>query len=119
MIAGVGVDITTVQRVERTLRRWPRFAMRCFTDGERAYCNARRHAAAHYAARFAAKEAAAKALGGRFAWQEVEVVAGTPQPALRVAGRARAALGAARTHLSLSHDGDHAIAVVVVEGAPA
>jgi len=117
MIVGVGVDIATVTRVERALQRWPRFAGRCFTAAERAYCDCRRRAAAHYAVRFAAKEATAKALGGRFAWHEVEVIAGTPQPALRVAGRAGVALGDAHAHLSLSHDGDHAVAVVVVERA--
>ena len=115
MIIGIGVDITGIARVQRMLERWPRFAPRCFTARERAYCESHRHAGAHYAVRFAAKEATAKALGGRFGWQEVEVVTGDPRPTLTLQGRAKVALGRRCVHLSLSHDGDHAVAIAIVE----
>jgi holo-[acyl-carrier protein] synthase len=124
MVLGVGIDLTPVERIERLLERHgERFAARVFTDGERAYCRGRARAAEHYAARFAAKEAALKALGvpDGLRWHEMEVVSrpGEP-PALALGGaaaRAAAARGVTRMHLSLSHAGGQAAAVVVAEGA--
>ena len=76
------------------------------------------------AARFAAKEALAKALGapGDLHWHDAEVTVGEhgrPHLEVRgtVAGRA-AQLGVTSWHLSLSHDGGIASAVVVAEGLP-
>ncbi len=79
---------------------------------------------AHFAARFAAKEAYGKALGlglgpsGEFA--EIEVVnANDGRPSIRLSGSAleifRKQCGNASIHLSLSHEGDFAIASVIVE----
>jgi holo-[acyl-carrier protein] synthase len=74
------------------------------------------------AARFAAKEALAKALGapGDLHWHDAEVTVGEhgrPHLEVRgtVAGRA-AQLGVTSWHISLSHDGGIASAVVVAEG---
>jgi holo-[acyl-carrier protein] synthase len=75
----------------------------------------------HFASRFAAKEAVLKALGTGWgegiAWREVEVVGarGRP-PEVRLTGRAQRMAegrGIQRFHLSLSHDGDYALAFVV------
>lgn len=67
MIIGVGIDITDVRRVERTLERFgERFTHRCFSEVERARSDRRRHRGASYARRWAAKEACAKALGTGF-----------------------------------------------------
>ena len=66
-LAGVGVDIVEIARMERILERTPRFARRVFTDEERAYCESTARPAAHYACRFAAREATLKALGCGFA----------------------------------------------------
>ena len=74
------------------------------------------------AARFAAKEALAKALGapGGLHWHDAVVVSlpsGDPTFELSGTVLARANdLGATSTHLSLSHDGGIASAVVVLEG---
>lgn len=75
------------------------------------------------AARFAAKEAAAKALGCPRAWDwhSCEVMNDARgQPHLRVSGdlaRIAEERGVAGWHLSLSHDGGIAIAVVIADGA--
>ena len=37
-LAGVGVDIVEISRMEKILSRTPRFALRVFTDEEREYC---------------------------------------------------------------------------------
>src|SRR3954463_10449439 len=117
----VGIDLIEIERVRRTLERYPSFRERCFTAAERAYCDSRPNPPQHYAARFAGKEAIGKALGfgvaRAFAWREVEI-SGRPKPSVRLSGRvARRAkdLGAGRIDLSMTHSRDLANAVAVVE----
>jgi holo-[acyl-carrier protein] synthase len=116
VIVGLGVDVVDVARFARVLERTPRVASRLLTDRERAVGRPER-----LAARFAAKEALAKALGapGGLRWHDAEVVAGTDgRPLLEIRGTVAAAadaLGATGWHVSLSHDGGTAVAVVVVE----
>jgi holo-[acyl-carrier protein] synthase len=126
-IIGIGVDVIEIDRMHRALShatRGARFKQRVFTAAERAYCEKRRGWAQSYAARFAAKEAVMKALGRSgpwgFPWLDIEVVStasGVPTIRLHGDAAARAArLGAARIHVSLSHDGDTAIAHAIAEG---
>jgi len=122
MIVGVGLDLCLISRMERALSRSAgRFAARVFTDGERSYCDSRSSPGQHYAARFAAKEALLKALSvpDGLRWHELEVVQ-SPNggPAITLHGAARQAaerLGIARLHVSLTHQGDMASAVVIAE----
>jgi len=116
VIVGVGVDVVEIARLDRALARTPRLALRLFTDGERGATRP-----GSLAARFAAKEAVAKALGapGGLRWTDAEVVtepSGRPRLVLHggVAEEA-AAQGITTWHLSLSHDGGIATAVVVAE----
>jgi holo-[acyl-carrier protein] synthase len=117
VIVGVGVDVVDVARFESSLERTPGLRDRLFTPAERDL------PPASLAARFAAKEALAKALGapGGLEWQDAEVVrTASGRPELHVAGTvadAAVAAGVTGWHLSLSHDGGHAVAVVVAEGA--
>jgi holo-[acyl-carrier protein] synthase len=122
MILGIGVDLTPVARMAKAMAAHPgRLEARLFTDGERAYCNARAEAAQHFAARFAAKEAVLKALGvpDGLRWHELEVVSrddGAPRLLLHgAAARAAEAAGVRRVHLSLTHAGGQALAFVVAE----
>ena len=123
MIVGVGVDLTPISRMAAVLgRHADRFAEKIFTPGERRDCDASAEPAQHYAARFAAKEAAVKAcpaLRGQ-KWHEVEVVREPDgRPRLVVHGAAAAVssrMGIARFHVSLTHAGDSAVAMVVAEG---
>jgi len=127
MIVGIGVDVVHIPRIRGAIERWQeRFLGRVFTPDELAYARRRRDPAEHLAARFAAKEATLKALGTGLAmgarWREVEVrrARGEP-PRMALSGRT-AALGAARgvrvLHVSLTHDGDYAVAQVLAEGEP-
>jgi holo-[acyl-carrier protein] synthase len=111
---GLGIDLIEIDRLERALDRHPRLAGRLFSDGELAYAAARRRPGRHLAARFAAKEATIKALGGRLAPREVEVIGGEP-PRLRLHGRAaeRAGVLGGELRLSLTHARGEAAAVVV------
>jgi len=116
VIVGVGVDVVEIARLDRALTRTPRLARRLFTAGELTATRS-----GSLAARFAAKEAVAKALGapGGLRWVDAEVVSepsGRPRLVLHggVAEEA-AAQGVTTWHLSLSHDGGIATAVVVAE----
>ncbi|HET9598483.1 MAG TPA: holo-ACP synthase [Anaeromyxobacteraceae bacterium] len=121
-MTGVGTDIVDVQRLAASLRRQGAFAETVFTGEERRFCEAQPHPERHYAARFAAKEAFLKALGlGVFsgvALHEIEVVReASGRPRLRLGPSAAAALravGGDDALVSLSHDGDMALAFVVV-----
>jgi holo-[acyl-carrier protein] synthase len=113
-VAGIGVDLLEIERMERALERHPRLAERLFTASERKYAAARARPGRHLAARFAAKEAVVKALGlsGGFGLGEVEVIAGTP-PTVRLSGRAAEVAGERRIDISLTHSRDSAAAVAV------
>jgi holo-[acyl-carrier protein] synthase len=117
----VGVDIVTVDRVERVLRDNPGARDEIFTADELAYCLPKRRRYEHLAARFAAKEAVLKAvgtgLGPRMRWTEVEIAKdGAGRPVVRlhgaVADRARQH-GLGDVEVSLSHSGGLAIAQAV------
>ena len=112
----VGVDLIEIGRIRRALER-PGFRERCFTEGERAYCDSRHDPAESYAARFAGKEAVGKALGCgvRFTWREVEIV-GRPKPSVRLSGRTAAfaeKVRAGAIDLSMTHSRELAAAIAV------
>ncbi|MFI5311727.1 MAG: holo-ACP synthase [Gemmatimonadales bacterium] len=127
MIAGVGVDIVEIARVERMIGgKGDRVLARLFTADEVAYARMRARPAMHLAARLAAKEAAFKALAGTadarlIGWREVEVVPREAHaPTLRFHGRADARareLEIQHVWLSLTHSDVTAGAVVVLERA--
>lgn len=124
MIFGIGVDIVDTGRFERFVREnnLP-LLERLFTTAEFAYCAPKRQRATHYASRFAAKEAFLKALGtglrDGLSWHDIEVVNDQlGKPSLRFTGKAAelyATHNLKACHLSLSHDGSAAVAMVVLE----
>ena len=121
-VVGIGVDIVDVQRFAAVLDRTPRFVERVFTSDESDRPDGTRRNAQSLAARFAAKEAVAKVLVRTHGlqWHHCEVTSDDDgNPELRLTGtvlQAALDLGIERWHLSLSHDGGHAIAYVVAEG---
>ncbi|CAB4947680.1 MAG: holo-ACP synthase [Actinobacteria bacterium] len=121
-VVGIGVDIVDVARFAAVLDRTPTFVDRIFTTEESHSGEGRRRSAQSLAARFAAKEAVAKVLVRTHGlqWHHCEVTTDEHgNPSLRLTGtvdEAARALGISTWHLSLSHDGGHAIAYVVAEG---
>jgi len=124
-IKGIGVDLAQIRRLRRVVERWDdRFLRRVFTEDEIAYCRRRRDPIPHLAARFAAKEATLKALGTGLRmgikWQELEVRRERGQaPVMVLSGRCLAlaqAKGAGSVLLSLTHDGDYAMAQAMLIG---
>ena len=122
MIRGLGCDLCAIPRMEKIIGDG-RFLNRFFTDSERAYILDRVHAAQTAAGIFAAKEALLKAVGTGLSgldMREIEIThTSLGAPAYVLNEKTCAILhtvGASRVFLSISHDGDYAMATAVLEG---
>jgi holo-[acyl-carrier protein] synthase len=121
MIVAVGIDVVLVERFTKALARTPLLGDRLFTEAELFTGSGNPRPAESLAARFAAKEAVAKALGAPagLRWHDCEIVTDPDgRPWLTVSGTVAAVAverGVNRWHLSLSHDGGIASAMVVAE----
>ncbi|MFJ2967582.1 holo-ACP synthase [Streptomyces collinus] len=119
----IGVDVVDVPRLRaRVERRGERLLARLLTDRERALCAGASDGYRWYclAGRVAAKEAAKKTLapyGAGMGWLDIEVIRGTrEEPVLLFHGQAEELwrkTGFADVFLSITHDADVALAIVV------
>ena len=112
MIEGVGIDVVNIDRFKQSLDRTPGLSEKLFTESERS------KNLQSLAARFAAKEALSKALsvGHGLQLHDAEVINlenGKPEFLFR--GEIAELVSGLRVHLSLSHDGGIASALVVIE----
>ncbi|MDL9938510.1 holo-ACP synthase [Gordonia sp. ABSL1-1] len=127
-VLGVGIDIVSIPEFGEQLKQpGTTFADR-FTVGERRDSAAGTgDDARHLAARWAAKEAVIKAWSvSRFArspllplirHSDIEVVTDNwGRPAIRLSGEIGELLADTTMHISLTHDGDTAAAVAILEG---
>ncbi|MBN2289087.1 MAG: holo-ACP synthase [Candidatus Glassbacteria bacterium] len=123
-VIGLGIDTIEIARIREAMqsRSGERFERRVFTPQEIAYCRSRPDPFPHFAARFAAKEAGMKALGTGWTaevfWQGLEIVRDRMgKPLLQLNGKTAefaAAAGVVSGHVSLSHDRERAVAVVIL-----
>ena len=123
-IIGIGTDLAKIERFRTfVVNKKTALLERLFTLGEREYAFAKKDPAPHLAARFAAKESCLKAFGlglrEGIGWHDMEVVPDElGRPDLHLSGRA-AEIAAVKqvkvVHLSYSHDGDYAVATVILE----
>jgi holo-[acyl-carrier protein] synthase len=117
MIFGIGVDLVDIQRFEKALDQTPKLRDRLFTESERELSSQ------SLAARFAAKEALVKAVGKAkgLSFQGVSVAKDQDgKPYFQFTGETEQTIkshGISQLHLSLSHDGNMAVAYVVAEVA--
>jgi holo-[acyl-carrier protein] synthase len=129
MILGLGTDLVDVAELRRRLERTPEIREQVYDDSELVWCEERRPPWPWLAERFAAKEAVMKALGTGWArgvtFRDVVVqmepavsTGGRETPRVRLTGEAAALLRAlgGEVKVSLSHDGNYAIAMAVVVG---
>lgn len=127
-ILGVGLDLVSVSQFAEQMEKVGTTMVRdSFTAGERRHAATRSaDPARHYAARWAAKEAVLKAwAGSRFArapqigdnpYPLIEVVNDAwGRPSIKLHGMAAEFLPTVKIHLSLTHDGDMAGAVAILE----
>ena len=118
-VIGIGVDLVDTRRFASVLERSPGLAARVFTEQEIALAGGHRLRAISLAGRWAVKEAVAKVLIDTTGchWHDCEVLSGDRgEPVIEVTGTVAEAaqrLGIARWLVSVSHDGDMAIAFVV------
>jgi len=124
MITGVGIDVVHVKRMERWLFN-SKLLERYFHPEEIASVASRgKSGAQSLAVRFAAKEAFGKALGTGLAGITLKDIVVlnkyNGKPELKLSGTARDALvksGADRVHISLTHERETAIAMIILERA--
>lgn len=114
----VGVDLVHVPRIAEKMHD-ERFLRRIFSEAERADAGDGPHRAERLAARWAVKEATAKALGcgigEQLSFLDVELVrSANGCPSVRLSESAATRFGYPVLKCSLSHDGDYAIAVVLL-----
>lgn len=124
MIFGTGTDIIETDRIQKAIEKTPGFAGKIFTEAEQKYCEAQKAGKYQsYAARYAAKEAFFKALGTGYRdgmrFREIEII-NDPlgKPEIRVHGKVKTFVSEQkiiRTHLSLSHLREMAVAFVILE----
>jgi holo-[acyl-carrier protein] synthase len=119
-VIGLGADLVELDRFRLALTRTPGIVDRLFTDGERAYSEARRDPTERFAARFAAKEAVLKAMGagiGDCKFREIEVVrAESGAPSVLLHGRAAdlaTERGVREWRLTLTHTASLAQAIAI------
>jgi len=126
MIVGIGIDTVSISRLEKLIElRGEKFLRKVFSQSEIEEGMKREKNASFFAARFAAREAFVKALGTGFrrgvSIRDIEVKkADLGRPELSFTARVEDMLranGIARCHLSITHDGDSAQAIVILEGA--
>jgi holo-[acyl-carrier protein] synthase len=126
MIAGIGVDIVDIARIQTLLDRYgERFLLRVYTEAEAAYAMSGANAAERLAGRFAVKESVMKALGtGKsqgILWRDVETLRGRfGKPEVHLHGHAEKwakMRGGGAVHVSITHDGGKALAFVILEKA--
>ena len=127
MIKGVGTDLTDRRRIQRAYDRFgDRFVAKvlCATEIKVFQSMGDGKQVAYLAKQFAAKESVVKALGTGFsqgiALNQIEITRRpTGAPAVNLEGRALARatkLGISTWSISLSDDGDYALAFVTAEG---
>lgn len=126
-IVGVGIDIVSITDFADQVDQPGTVFAATFTPGERRDAADKSSVAArHLAARWAAKEAVIKAWSGsRFAQRpmlpegihrDIEVVTDTwGRPKVRLTGAIATHLAEVTIHVSLTHDGDTAAAVAILE----
>ena len=124
MIIGIGTDLLNMERLDGELQAGENsaFLRLVYTAAEREEAGRRASPRSYYATRFAGKEAVFKSLGqfpGEARLSDIEILTGEHrEPVVTLHGAlsdyARA-LGVTRVHLSLSYDGELAIAYAVAE----
>lgn len=122
MIAGIGIDIVEISRIERILKDNSLFLYKIFNEEEIVYLKNRNLRYEYVAGRFAAKEAVAKALGTGFtgfSFKDIIIKStelGKPIVELKKSAEDIAEKqGEYKIHLSISHSRENAIAYAVWE----
>ena len=112
----LGIDIIKIERIAAAIKKFgQRFERRVLTEHEARYVRMRPQ---NFAGRWAAKESVSKVLGlgvRGVGWRDIEIVRlPTGAPAVQLHGRARQRaeqLEMGRIAVSISHEGEYAVAI--------
>jgi holo-[acyl-carrier protein] synthase len=126
MLRGIGIDIVHLDVIKTLVEAQSGETLRdIFTNAEIDLCRSSPNMVERFAARFAAKEAAMKALGVGWQadgldWTDIEVTNDDAnKPSLTLKGEAELKakeLGVRKVWVSLTHEEDIGLALVVLEG---
>jgi holo-[acyl-carrier protein] synthase len=117
---GLGVDLVYIPKLQKLCEVYGnRFLTKVFTEEELVYAQKKPIPYPHLASSFAVKEAFYKALGGYrpFRFKEISLVRTEKGPSVKLSGRAKEVfdeVGGQKILLSLSHDFNYTIAVVLI-----
>ena len=122
MILGIGIDISDIDKIAKSIES-EAFQRKVFTPAELKSCGEIKNSAECFAGKFAAKEALMKALGAGIRQEvwftQIEVLNDeSGKPYINVSREAEKRLqqsGAKHVHVSISHSGGMAVAVVILE----
>jgi len=124
MIKGIGIDMVKIARLESWIKEANLYARFFHPDEIAIFHNRGRHNIVSLAARFAAKEAFGKALGTGlkgFSLREIAVVNDEHgRPHMCLYGKAAQVFknrGGGSIFISLNHEVDYALAMVIIEGS--
>jgi len=122
VIYGIGVDIVKIERIRKVIERQSqKFLARVFTKHEIDFCYKRSDPYQSFAARFAAKEALLKSVGKGILNPLLDIEIrniDTGKPYIHLYGKLERFFSENKLHtihLSLSHEKEYALALVVVE----
>jgi len=123
MIIGIGIDIIEINRIKKNLLAHPSMLDTIFTKKEIEYCSSKKNQAHHFAARYACKEAFLKAIGTGWRdgikYLDIEITNDRlGAPVLTLYDKAKSlqdTLQIKHLHLSISHTGTLATAIVILE----
>jgi len=122
-VIGLGTDIVEISRVERLWAQYgERFLKRVFDYEEVKYALKKKKTCVHLASAFSVKESFFKATGGYypFIWKEVILKRDhRGKPYVKLKGRAQEKffeIGAKKIFVSISHEKNHVISVVLLTG---
>jgi len=115
----IGIDLVKITRIEGLIERHGDRALTRFLSDDEIALVRRPHTAAGF---WAAKEACAKALGcgigAECAFHDIRISKSDKgAPLLELSPAVQERFNITDTSLSITHDGDYAIAVVALEGA--
>jgi holo-[acyl-carrier protein] synthase len=111
----IGIDIVKTSRIEKAINRWgDSFIDKIFTKNEKQYCENKINKYQCYAARYAVKESFYKAKNHNHGWKAIEVRT-EGKPVIRILNKKlKDEMEGIKTHVSLSHTNDTAIAAVLL-----
>lgn len=123
LLIGIGIDIADQNRFKESFDTYgDNFLRQILTEQEIQACARYRFPVEHYVGKFSVKEAFMKAVGTglrEITFQEIEVLnRESGAPYILTSGKAKAIViekGVTQIHVSLSHDGNLAVAVVILE----